>query len=369
MTSKPMCRLCGERNYSGEAKHLYGDEDCSEIINQIEKITGLRLDFFDNMPEHICLLCEFDLGEAIDFRDRCINTHERLSTESLQSMLKDVDTDRASVEGKNTDPSGSLEGNAKQTPAEEDVNYIVPNSDREANSDVEYPSATENSLLDSLNDGETKKSHDNHDALADSSVLTNFFFNDKKSDLLINYDKTSKAPDAQLKENTIKKKPRQIHKRSKQKANNKCNTGCILKKKRKKNGSQQRYMFDLLCEQCGQQFTDITNLKLHLLRHSGIQPFPCNLCERKFYTNCFLQRHIRTFHENMNPYPCRYENCGKKFKNSTIRGIHERRHIRDYRYVCDICDKRFCTGCKLREHLRVHTGELPFSNTFFEIHT
>ncbi|CAF3962230.1 unnamed protein product, partial [Rotaria sordida] len=43
-------------------------------------------------------------------------------------------------------------------------------------------------------------------------------------------------------------------------------------------------------------FSKQTNLKNHLLIHTGQKPFQCQFCFKKFSLSCNLRSHIRTNH-------------------------------------------------------------------------
>lgn len=85
---------------------------------------------------------------------------------------------------------------------------------------------------------------------------------------------------------------------------------------------RQQRRRDCVCEQCGRKFTDQSNFKLHMLRHTGIKNFACKECGKRFYTDHLLSLHQRIVHQGEKPYSCRY--CFKSFHNSTTRVIHER---------------------------------------------
>ncbi|CAG0896921.1 unnamed protein product, partial [Cyprideis torosa] len=53
------------------------------------------------------------------------------------------------------------------------------------------------------------------------------------------------------------------------------------------------------CEKCGKTFTNTSNLKIHMLTHSGIRPFLCKLkdCPKSFTTKQCLQQHYRKTHK------------------------------------------------------------------------
>ncbi|XP_030374666.1 zinc finger protein 493-like [Scaptodrosophila lebanonensis] len=115
--------------------------------------------------------------------------------------------------------------------------------------------------------------------------------------------------------------------------------------------------FSRVCDHCGQTFTNQDNYKMHVLRLSGEKPFPCKLCDRKFYANRYLQMHIRTTHEGESPFPCRYENCGKKFNDTSTRRCHERIHSQQYPYRCIYCNKGFNRATHCAKHQSTHREE------------
>lgn len=85
---------------------------------------------------------------------------------------------------------------------------------------------------------------------------------------------------------------------------------------------RQQRLRDCVCDQCGRHFSDQSNFKLHMLRHTGIKNFKCGQCNKAYYTEHLLQLHERIVHRGERPYACKY--CEKTFHNSTTRVIHER---------------------------------------------
>ncbi|XP_030374670.1 zinc finger protein 235-like isoform X2 [Scaptodrosophila lebanonensis] len=133
------------------------------------------------------------------------------------------------------------------------------------------------------------------------------------------------------------------------------------KSKSKPKAEPKKRNYHRVCDYCGHAFRSAHNYKMHVLRHTGEKPFSCNLCERKFYANYYLQMHIRTVHEGISPYPCRYENCGKKFNDASTRRCHERIHSQQYPYRCLYCNKGFNKSKQCTDHQSTHTGEIPLT--------
>ena len=97
-------------------------------------------------------------------------------------------------------------------------------------------------------------------------------------------------------------------------------------------------------------------MKLHI----GSREFACHLCDKAYPRADTLKRHILSFHENKRLYKC--DVCGKSFKGH-IRD-HMRTHAEDRDekpFGCSQCGARFNQRSQLTVHMRVHTGERPYS--------
>lgn len=75
-----------------------------------------------------------------------------------------------------------------------------------------------------------------------------------------------------------------------------------------------------ICEHCGRQFKDSSNLNVHLLRHTGTKNYKCTQCNEKCYTLHLLRRHQLKHTEG--PYECTF--CGLQYSTKSSRVRHER---------------------------------------------
>lgn len=92
----------------------------------------------------------------------------------------------------------------------------------------------------------------------------------------------------------------------------------VKKRKPKVMPLEKKYV----CEHCGWSFRDLSNMKDHALRHSGVKKFECEECCSKFFTRPLLMLHVRVHHKGEKPFVCKY--CGMAFRNSPSRCRHER---------------------------------------------
>ena len=123
----------------------------------------------------------------------------------------------------------------------------------------------------------------------------------------------------------------------------------------------------LACETCSRVFLYASDLRRHLVSHTGARPYECPVCAKTFGHTFSLTAHVRT-HTPAPPQcqqaPCNCPACipfgdvrtGKAIAVCNVASRGDGRK----RYMCSTCGRQFAQPGSLRRHVRVHTGERPY---------
>ncbi|XP_030743152.1 zinc finger protein 236 [Echinops telfairi] len=108
------------------------------------------------------------------------------------------------------------------------------------------------------------------------------------------------------------------------------------------------------CDQCPQTFNVEFNLRLHKCTHNGEDP-TCPVCNKKFSRVASLKAHIM-LHEKEENLIC--SECGDEFTLQSQLAIHLEEHRQELAsrrtHLCKACKKELETAAQLKEHMKTH---------------
>ena len=101
------------------------------------------------------------------------------------------------------------------------------------------------------------------------------------------------------------------------------------------------------CDICKLKFTSSGNLKFH----ERNKEYQCDTCSKAYTRAGIIKQNIPSYHEGKHLYKC--DACGKAFK------AHIRVHTGEQPYSCKICTRSSSDSIVLKSHPRMRTGEKP----------
>lgn len=118
------------------------------------------------------------------------------------------------------------------------------------------------------------------------------------------------------------------------------------------------------CKVCGVRFSTENLLVDHMTKDEHVfspqenKVWKCSECGKECRKKCKIQNHIRV-HTGERPFSCNF--CPKAFPIKAQLTMHERKHKNDWCYICNYCGKGFYVKVYFDNHVRTtHTKEKPF---------
>mmetsp|Transcript_26588 Transcript_26588/g.19925 ORF Transcript_26588/g.19925 Transcript_26588/m.19925 type:complete len:134 (-) Transcript_26588:286-687(-) len=86
---------------------------------------------------------------------------------------------------------------------------------------------------------------------------------------------------------------------------------------------------------------------------------PFDLCGRKYVRKSRLSSHIESYHMKNSDFTC--NDCGKQFSDKGNLRLHSKLHSGTKPFNCRYCNSTFATPGNRLDHERRHKGEKPYS--------
>ncbi|EDV49879.1 transcription factor Ouib [Drosophila erecta] len=354
---KSTCRVCAKYASNKRSPKIF-ERSNTKMIDNIEALTGLRLENYGCLPDQICECCSMELASAIKLRERCIAAQRELLMGLTEEQRQGISAFyRAAVMGEDIVQTVK--------PPDDDEVYatyqeIVMEDPKEEIDDakVEYDNTYYEVAEGHVGEDDAAsliEEADYESVMAEDEEQQQTLELDEDTELIVGdvndayvYDSDDEVAvldnvldDEYEHENIVVKK-------------------CSLPPKPKVRSDDPRRRGTggvYICEQCGNHIKGRMAFELHCRRHRGDKQFGCELCQSRFCTTSELKRHMRK-HTGERPFACQY--CGRCFTDYTTRVKHERTHTNERPYVCGTCGKAFTTGYILKNHMLIHSGERAY---------
>ena len=99
-------------------------------------------------------------------------------------------------------------------------------------------------------------------------------------------------------------------------------------------------------------------LNIHVLTHTDIRRFQCDLCEYKTTIKHCLTQHL-LIHTGERPFTC--DQCDYSTTQKGHLMSHKRSHTGEKPYLCTLCEYKTSHSTSLTNHMSNHTGYKPFA--------
>ncbi|XP_036674432.3 transcription factor Ouib [Drosophila suzukii] len=338
---KEFCRTCGKTIVADQCLQIFSPEG-RKLLQCVRSITNCWLRDVQDLPNHMCPDCQVLLKQVQKFRRRCAKIEKYFARRRSRMNLGEAP---AAV---------PLQLPVQQTAAPDPlgIDELMAASEIKVEpSQIQVEQGAESSYLENqLGEGISYE-----DAPAEDFMPLPEDYGEEQTEMVAT--STSKAEQRRIK-NKIKSSKHTMR------------MGRKLIHVKVINDKQPKRIVDrngpnakpCICEHCGRQFKDTSNLNVHLLRHTGTKPFECEQCHQKCYTLHLLRRHQLKHTEG--PYACTF--CGLEYSTNSSRVRHEREACKKGRapqskweiikkgertFHCEVCDLWFLRAGNFTQHI------------------
>ncbi|CAD0205731.1 unnamed protein product [Chrysodeixis includens] len=346
---KSICRLCLSVTSGNEMVSLIDiskEKGLSCFGESITILTNVKLQKDDKLPTMMCQMCVVLLKQAIYFKLKCESTDKKLK----QLMNDQIYNDTSDQDLKEIVCEYVMFNQyfPNTTPAKGPVINKTPRNGLKTEKSGRQNALKSANIKARHN---SNRSHDYDDFLNDSSSNHSAKHGDNEEDMNCVLNTIQNIINTPAKNSRSKRKFKregQLIIPSKQR-NIKCKICLkVLANRLTYDHHMQRHSnCRYICDQCGKGFPVLTDMHEHQLVRHGIGPYlKCDHCPYKAPKKSTLIEHLR-LHTGERPFTC--EKCGLTFRRRAIWRNHLVHHM-EKKVQCTYCPKKFYRQSHMLAH-------------------
>lgn len=366
---KNICRVCLKITKSEQMVSLNDDTDSNGLscfAKAILVFAQVSYKKDDKLPQNVCQKCIYLLKQAIYFKFTCESSEKWLKN-ILETNLKDNVSDSQILENicqyvmyrhyfpeNNVFTTAEKRKNCSPTKKcvfkQHDASKTSLSMNNKEINHIDYNLNNNNRLEDSNNDSSDLEDHCNIKLEQQET---------KSTPMLLQVNKKEKKAkmDKEYLINTMKsiiKKKESKEKLKEQKSMKQRDIPCeicnkVLANRATYSQHMQRHNVCMyVCDKCGKGCPVLAELHIHQISRHGIGPYlQCEHCPYKAPTKLRLKEHIR-LHTGERPFTC--EKCGLTFRRQAIWRKHQAQHM-EKKFQCQLCPLKFYHRENLADHM------------------
>uniref|UniRef100_A0A1B0D247 Uncharacterized protein n=1 Tax=Phlebotomus papatasi TaxID=29031 RepID=A0A1B0D247_PHLPP len=328
-----VCRLCLQSN-EGNMKSLPDvTYNMIPFFNIYFELVGITFTDYPTFPGKICSSCEEQMHQAYKFREKCLETEEK-----LKELLNEETT--------------ALNIEFIPTPKATESPFKIAAKDVTSNTEIQE--ITNNS---STAKGTTNKSCPSKEDIQKKSSSHKKSSSEKRTSLKSLQSKSIQCKSCRRIFQGIElfKKHSccfsdQNHQNQEEKS---LETSTATKPKRQKSQIKKTYE----CEECNKKYLCQNSFMIHMDKHKNIQRYECYQCDKKFAHWIQKRKHVYKVH--LKTAFCECNECGKGFyKIYDLKQHINSEHLKYFPFQCELCGKTFKQKFTLSNHMKlIHTTQ------------
>ncbi|XP_022837502.1 zinc finger protein 354C-like [Spodoptera litura] len=353
-----ICRLCLSQTSDGKMVSLIdnsSEDGLSSFGKSISIVTNVLLQKDDKLPTMMCQKCAYLLKQTIYFKLKCESTDKQLK----QLVKKNVNNECSGANYKeivceyvmfnqyfpSTLSSKRTKQNSKPKRKVKTNNLIHKNSQQSSIEKVQL----DNDFTDNIYDfDDFIDNQDNRNNFGDQEDE----YSQEINNILNSIDTLIKSDTAMP---TTQRTKRQLKREQRYKSVQKMERNLICKLCHKVLANRITYDHHmqrhnncrLICDQCGKGFPILTELHMHQVARHGVGPYlECDHCQYKAPRKLDLIEHLR-IHTGERPFTC--ETCGLTFRRKAIWRNHLICHM-EKQVQCPYCPRKFYRQASMLAH-------------------